>query len=117
MQIRTSTLLKIPLVSERPTSLQRTYPLLSSEKDREKEKEKIYKKRGESGDFLIRLHGSFNLTFFPRGAAFLNLSEFKFNEKYPSSEKSVASCRDGCFGNRQHLRQKARQAPRLKVRM
>lgn len=50
-------------------------------------------------DFLTNLHGS-NLIF-PQAAS-LNLSEFKFNEKYPSVrfEKSVASCRNGCFGNR-----------------
>lgn len=56
-------------------------------------------RQSENEDFLTNPHGDFNLIF-PQGAASLNLSEFKFNEKYPPvrSEKSAASCRDGCFG-------------------
>jgi len=105
MQILTSTLLKIPLVSDtavaQPLSSELIHcPLVR--KARGRKREYIEKKRqSENEDFLTNLHGSSNLIF-PQGAASLNLSEFKFNEKYSPvrSEKSVASCRDGCFGNR-----------------
>ena len=50
---------------------------------------------------LLPTYTAAPILFF-RKAPPLNLSEFKFNEKYSPvrSEKSVASCRDGCFGNR-----------------
>lgn len=86
MQILTSTLLKILLVSERPTYFRRTYPSsFSGKKTREREKVKRNIRRKGRVERILsysptptRRHQS----YFPRDFASLNLSEFKFNEKY-----------------------------------
>lgn len=84
MQILTSTLLKIPLYPmAQPLSGELTRcPLVEKAMGRRKRKcaGKVDRARTRE-DFLTNLHDS-NLIF-PQGAASLNLSEFKFNEKYP----------------------------------